>query len=358
MFQLSTTEPGEVRVFANLNQFIFSGTFNLKNQLNAPSPYTVLLRPSYFPTRAKYSKKTARQDSFISSSHLPATNDLKAEISSTPSSTDPSFSTTLGSELRQQIPVPARGITALGTSPPVTSFRSSLAIQVETSPTEISSHPLSSEPDHFSVGPPPSSTVTVCQQEASSIFIQEEAARTFFKGADSAQQSTTGSSEHIVASASRQTAASQPTASSQQSSSLRPSATSPSSLSQKLSETSAELLLNSSAPFSQPSTSSTTPSLAAPGTSHPLPSTSSDLTGTISQHLPSMSEFSSSTDQPPEPYDPESDIDPVTAATLKQQDDLASAEADIRCFACDTEKIKQCWLQAMRLAKVSKLRHY
>lgn len=72
--------------------------------------------------------------------------------------------------------------------------------------------------------------------------------------------------------------------------------------------------------------------------------------------LNSMCELSGSADisRRSESFDTESDIDPVIGGILKPQNDLASSEADIRCFACDTEKIKQCWLHAMRLAKVSK----
>lgn len=96
----------------------------------------------------------------------------------------------------------------------------------------------------------------------------------------------------------------------------------------------------------------TTLSVAQPASSFYF-STISDLSVT---HSNSMSESSGSADvsNQSESYDPESDIDPVVGAILKPQNDLAGSETDIRCFACDTEKIKQCWVHAMRLAKVSR----
>lgn len=107
-----------------------------------------------------------------------------------------------------------------------------------------------------------------------------------------------------------------------------------------------------------PSTSATT-STAQPN--FPSPSTSFPVPAPIPEQLTSMSESSGSVQAtlPTVPYDPDSDIDPVTAVILQEQDELATKTDDdipnIRCFACDTEKIKQCWLQAMRLAKVSNL---
>lgn len=225
----------------------------MKNQLNAPSPFTVVLRTSILPNVVRYSKKTAHPTP-STSSEQPVTSDNTAGISPPLSTTDPisrDFSPSFGSDLVNQ-----------------------------------------------------KSTSTYAAENVGSLGSQPSTSQ----HSSTSRQTTSG-----LSSPTRVTT------------------------------------------LSDPSTATSPTSLALPGSSqgsYSRPSTSSDPQGLSSEQESSMSK-GIDISHISEPYDPESDIDPDCAAILKQQDDLANSEADIRCFVCDTEKIKQCWLQAMRLAKVS-----
>lgn len=103
---------------------------------------------------------------------------------------------------------------------------------------------------------------------------------------------------------------------------------------------------------SPPTSPETTLSIALPASSLSFTTAISNLPRPISL-LPSMSESSGSADIYSQSYDPHRNFDCSDTNILKRQDDLTNSEADSRCFGCDTEKIKQCWVHAMRLAKVS-----
>lgn len=98
--------------------------------------------------------------------------------------------------------------------------------------------------------------------------------------------------------------------------------------------------------YLQHSSNSTNLRVAQPASNFVHSPTISSIARPISHSLPMCeSAYSSAASRSSELCD--------STLILKQKNSYRSSETNIRCFACDTEKLKHCCLLTMRLAKVS-----